>query len=132
MHTYFLFICILFTGIIHAQKPVPVKAALKTLTPSSYSYNLAEGDLVFTKIFLDNGTGLFVPTYTITQKMYNNGKPVNVQMNRESFENYFKSTTALYAAYNRILKYAQDKNISFTDENGWAALLKNYNNSVVQ
>ena len=132
MRRYFLFICILLTGIIHAQNQVPVKAALKIVTPSSFGFNLAEGDLVFTKTFLDNGTGLFVPTYTITQKTYNNGKPVNVQLNRQSFENYFKSITALYAAYNRILKYAQDKNISFTDENGWATLLKNYNNSVVE
>jgi hypothetical protein len=132
MRKCIFFICILFTGVIHAQKPVPVKAAPKTLTPSSFAYNLAEGYLVFTKTFLDNGTGLFVPTYTITQKSYNNGKPVPVQINRQSFENYFKSTEPLYAAYSRILKYAQDMNISFTDENGWAALLKNYNNSVVQ
>jgi hypothetical protein len=132
MRKYFLFTCILFTGIIHAQKPVAVKAAPKTLTPSSFGYTLAEGELVFTKTFLDNGTGLFVPTYTITQKSYNNGRPVNVQMNRQSCENYFKTTPALYAAYKRILKYAQDKNISFEDENGWAALIKNYNSSVVQ
>jgi hypothetical protein len=132
MRKYILLFSILFTGVIHAQTAVSAKPALKTLTPSSFAYNLTEGSLVFTKTFIDNGTGLFVPTYTITQKLYNNGKPLSVQMTQQSFENYFKTTTVLYAAYNRILKYAQDRNISFTEEKGWTALLKNYNNSVIE
>jgi hypothetical protein len=123
---------ILISGVTQAQLEAPASrgAIAKNGTVVSFTTDLAEGELVFTKTFTNPGAGgAALLTYTITQKLYNNGNPVGVQLNRQSFDNYFKTTAKLSAAYTRVIKHAQSRNISFDTDQGWADLITYYNDS---
>ena len=130
MRIYFIVTCVLFSSVLHAQTTTSTTKVAKDAVLISFAADLAEGELVFTRTFTNSGSGIL--SYTITQKSYNNGKTVAVQLSRPSFDTYFKTTAKLSDAYPQMIKYAQDKNISFTDEKGWAALITYYNDSLVK
>ena len=71
---------------------------------------------------------MFVPYYTLLNAAYNNGKPLEVNLNKESFDTYFKTTTELSAKLSYVVAYAQEKKLSYNDEKGWKALIDYYNN----
>lgn len=131
---YFLCISFFSLSVVEAQTPIkPVATDVgKYGEVVSFSANLSEGSLTFTKTFLKTSSGIFQPTYTLLNPAYNNGKPMEVQLNRQAFDMYFKTTTLLSAAYNLMIKRSQDRNLSFNDEKGWTALMEYYNISLVK
>jgi len=132
MRSCFIVVFVLFSCVLRAQTEASTATKVaKNAVIISFATDLAEGELVFTKTFSNTASGA-VLSYTIIQKSYNNGKAVEVQLNRSSFDVYFKTTAKLIAAYTQVIKYAQDKNVSFTDEKGWAALITYYDDSLVK
>ncbi len=131
---YLLCISIFALTLVKAQAPQKPAATDigKYGEVVSFSANLSEGALTFTKTFLKSSSGIYQPTYTLLNLAYNNGKPMEVQLNRQAFDMYFKTTPLLSAAYDQMIKRAQDRNLSFTGEIGWTALMKYYNTSVVK
>ena len=130
---YFLCIYFFSFSVVKAQVPQTTASTVsKKGEVVSFSADLSQGSLTFTKIFLKNSSGIYQPTYTLLNPYYNNGKPIEVQLNRQAFDMYFKTTTALWATYNQMIKRSQDRNLSFTDEKGWTALMEYYNISMAK
>ena len=125
------FFCAFIFFSFNVLKAQVVQSSVTTVSKKgevlSFSANLSQGSLTFTKTFTQNSSGIFQASYTLSNPFYNSGKPMEVQLNRQSFDMYFKTTTELWATYNQMIKRAQDKNLAFTDEKGWTALMEYYN-----
>lgn len=137
MKGYYILLGLLLTGMTsYAQKKAvnatsqQVKVA-KTGEVTGFESNLAEGKLNFTKTYKKDNSGNFAPTYTIRNNYSsNNGNPVEVTLNKESFDGYFqKNAPGLMQVWSRLVKYARDKKLSFSDEKTWSELINQYNNS---
>ena len=136
---YFLSIFFMTGLALHAQKeatpPTPPAAPLpvaKTGEVMSFITNLAEGRLTLTKSLKKDNSGIFVATYFIldnSNRSFNGGKAFEIKLTKESFADYFqKSSSETAQKWDMLMRYAQDKKLSFTEENGWAALVGKYNN----
>lgn len=128
---YLLIVSAIFCNSVKAQT---ANAALpKSENVVSFSVDLSEGPLVFTKTFRKNNAGvdLYQVHYAIINPLYNNGAPIEVSLNLESFEKYFSTTARLSAVMPRILIYAEAMHIPFTSEKSWTLLLNFYNTNCV-
>jgi len=128
---YLFIVSAIFCNSVKAQT---ANAALpKSDNVVSFSVNLSEGPLVFTKTFRKNNADvdLYQVHYAIINPLYNNGAPTEVSLSRESLEKYFSTTTRLSAVMPRILIYAEAMHIPFTNEKSWTLLLNFYNTNCV-
>jgi len=124
---YLFIVSAIFCNSVKAQT---TNAALpKSENVVSFSVNLSEGPLLFTKTFRKNNADvdLYQVHYAIINPLYNNGAPIEVSLNRESFEKYFSTTPRLSAVMPRILIYAEAMKIPFTNEKSWTLLFNFYN-----
>lgn len=136
---YFLSL-LFFTGSgLYAQKPatpstLPAAPTLvaKTGDVTGFTANLAEGRLTLTKAQKKDNSGNFVATYYIldnNNRSFNAGNAFEIKLTKESFTDYFqKSSSETAQKWDMLMRYAQDKKLSFTEEKGWAALIGKYNN----
>ncbi len=126
---YLFIVSAIFCNTVKAQ--TANTSPLKTDNVISFSVNLAEGPLVFTKTFRKNNVDidLYQVHYAIINQLYNRGAPVEVSLSRESFEKYFRSTTKLSTVLPRVITYAENMQIPFTTERGWTVLFTFYNNN---
>lgn len=126
---YLFIVSAIFCNTVKAQ--TANTALLKTDNVISFSVYMAEGPLVFTKTFRKNNADidLYQVHYSIVNAQYNRGAPVEVSLQRESFEKYFRSTTKLSTVLPRIITYAENMQIPFTNERGWTVLFTFYNNN---
>ena len=131
---YFYLAIILFSAnTLNAQAPTAAATKIsKYGEVISFSADLSQGGLIFRKVFRQSSSGIYVEAYTLISPAYNNGKPFEIQLNRQSFDAYFKTTPELWAIYSQMIKRSQDRNLSFTDEKGWTALMEYYNISMVK
>ncbi len=115
--------------VVSQEKPRRAEAAVQ-----SFSTNLAEGAIVFTKTFRKNNPSdlIYAAHYTITNVLHNSGKPVEVALNKQGFDTYFTATPLLSASRPRLLAYAEAMKLSFTEEKGWTVLMNYYNMSVTK
>jgi hypothetical protein len=97
----------------------------------SFESVLADGKLYFTRSAFANGSGGSNTVYLIQNKAnrnFNGGKPFEVKLSKDAFDTYFlKSSPELAQKWPQLVKYAQDKQLSFTDEQTWILVLKYYN-----
>jgi len=108
-----------------AKEPPPTVG--KTAEALSFSSNLAEGKLIFTKVFKRDNSNAFVPSYSLQNPSHNNGQPLEIKLNKENFDTYFKTTQELSSKWTQVVKFAQEKNLSYTEEKGWMSLIGYYN-----
>lgn len=136
---YFSSILFLIVFSVHAQKPatpstLPAAPSLvaKTGDVSAITANLADGRLTLTKIQKKDNAGNFVATYFIldnSNRSFNSGNPSEIKLTKEAFTDYFqKSSSETAQKWEMLMRYAQNKKLSFTEEKGWAALVGRYNN----
>jgi hypothetical protein len=107
--------------------PAPTKEGVLT----SFETSLAPGALSLNKV-IEKGDGQsFVTSYTLSKRgdaSFNNGKPLKIQLNKESFEQAFpKTSSEASAKWNSLNKYVTNRKISLTDEKGWIAAVNYYN-----
>lgn len=136
---YILSIFFLTGFTLYAQNPVTPPTSTATPSPVaktgdviSFTTNLADGRLTLTKSLKKDNSGIFVATYFILDnrnRSFNGGKAFEIKLTKESFADYFqKSSSETAQKWDMLMRYAQDKKLSFTEENGWAALVGKYNN----
>jgi hypothetical protein len=125
---YILFFLLFSSCLLTAQsaKEAPPKVG-KTAEALSFSSTLAEGKLIFTKVFKRDNSNAFVPSYTLQNPSHNNGQPVEIKLNKENFDTYFKTTQELSSKWTLVAKFAQEKNLSYSEEKGWVTLIGYYN-----
>ncbi len=126
-------------GAVFAQDKAPaVKAnekyaVAKEGTFASFESTLAYGKVTLTKLLTKNSSGAFSTAYFLKNNVtpsFNNGKPFEVQLGKESFDAFFqKSSPELSQKWTQLVKFAQDKKLSFSDEQTWSDVL-NYFNSL--
>ncbi len=124
----FLF-CTADAQVVSQEKPRRAEAEVL-----SFSTNLAEGSIVFTKTFRKNNPSdlIYATHYTITNVLHNSGKTVEVALNKQGFDTYFTATPLLSTSRPRLLAYAEAMKLSFTEEKGWTVLMNYYNMSFIK
>jgi hypothetical protein len=117
----------------NAPTSVIAKPTEETATPTSFETNLASGTITLSKTFKQGEGKEFLTIYTLSKKddaLFNNRKPISISLSRKSFDSVFTKTSAeLAGKYAALNKYVTDNRISLTDENGWIALIRHYNNA---
>lgn len=123
------FFCSLTAQVVNQDRPKRADAEVL-----SFSTNLVEGAIVFTKTFRKNypSDPIYAAHYTITNVLHNSGKPVEVALNKQGFDTYFTATPLLSASRPRLLAYAEAMKLSFTEEKGWTVLMNYYNMSFIK
>lgn len=101
-------------------------------TPSSFESTLVNGILHFTKVLKPSGEGKeFVPFYYVRKPSdagFNNRKPVQVSLSKQSFDSVFTKTTAdLATRWPALSKYIEANKISLTTESGWVSAITHFN-----
>jgi len=128
MKPYFLLVTLLLSAcLVKAQVPTKATTIAKQAEVLSYSSDLSQGKLVFTKVFRKGNAEMYLTTYTMWNAAYNNGKAIDIKLTKEAFDSYFRTTPELSARYNQLIKYAQDQKLSFADEKAWASLMDFFN-----
>ncbi len=112
-------------------QPVTAAAPTKEGVLTSFETSLATGTLSLNKV-IEKGDGQsFVTSYTLSKSgdaSFNNGKPLKIQLNKQSFDQAFPKTSSEAAAkWNSLNKYVTNRKISLTDEKGWIAAVNYYN-----
>lgn len=100
--------------------------------PVAFESNLVAGELSLVKLMSKNSSGAFVTTYSLKLKntSFNQGKPYQVTLTRESFDTYFqRSSPQVYGKWPRLAKYVQDQKLTLNDEDSWKKAV-NYFNSL--
>jgi hypothetical protein len=117
----------------HAPAPVTVKPTPETATPISFETSLVSGSLTLNKAFRQGESKESVVVYSLSRSndpLFNNGKSITISLSKKSFDSVFTKTNAeLAGRWADMNKYVTDNNISLTNENGWIALIKHYNNA---
>jgi hypothetical protein len=117
-----------------SQKPEPnTKEVAKEAILSSFESVLSDGKIQFTKVlsWSDPKSAPLV-NYTLLARnsSFNNGKPFNITLSKESFDNYFqKSSAAMNERWPRLIGFAQNNRLSYTEEESWIRII-NYLNSL--
>lgn len=124
---FFLVILLLSACLVKAQVPTRATTIAKQAEVLTYSSYLSQGKLVFTKVFRKGDTEMYLTSYTMWNAAYNNGKAIDIKLTKEAFDSYFRTTPELSAWYNQLIKYAQDHQLSFTDEKAWTSLMDFFN-----
>lgn len=132
---------LLSAGLIHAQKKTnatttetatPAKPAPQNVAPTSFENSLVQGRVTLLKAFHASATGAPLPTTYLVAcyaepNLLNNGKPLDITLTQQSFDNVFKSTTGMASRYPALSKYVADNKLNLTDEKGWIAAVKYFN-----
>lgn len=128
MKPYFLLaILLLSTCLVKAQVSTKATTMAKQGEVISYSSDLSQGKLVFTRVFRKGNAEMYLTVYTLRNAAYNNGAAIDIKLTREAFDSYFKTTPELSARYNQLIKYAQDQKLSFADEKAWTSIMDFFN-----
>ena len=132
----FLLVLLLAGGAAAAQEGSDKKKEEKTAVSKqagfvSYESVLTDGKLYLSKISSKNSSGGVNTVYRIQNKSnpgFNAGKPLQITLNKDTFDNYFLRTVPeLAPAWPQLVKYAQEKKLSFSEEQGWIDVLNYYN-----
>lgn len=102
-----------------------------TVTPSGFETSLVQGTLTLNKSFkqIDGGKD-FVPVYSLQKNDagFNNRKPVQVSLSRQSFDSVFTKTTSdLATRWPLLNKYIEENRLTLTTENDWIAIITWFN-----
>jgi hypothetical protein len=128
----------LLAGIFtYAQKKTTtgaVKTAPKTVitaTPTSFESSLVNGTLSFIKTFQQGDGKDFVAVYSLSKSndaSFNNRKPIQISLSRQSFDSVFTKTTSdLAAKWALMNKYIESNKVSLTNEKGWIDVIGYFN-----
>lgn len=142
MKHYVVLLIVLFCGNMasaQTKKPASQKAepntreVAKEAILSSFESVLSDGKVQFTKVlsWSDPKSAPLV-NYTLLARnsSFNNGKPFNITLSKESFDNYFqKSSAAMNERWPRLIGFAQNNRLSYTEEESWIRII-NYLNSL--
>lgn len=115
------------------QKAVAAEKRVTDVSPTAFQTSLVQGKLTLNKSLLKNTSGdSFTSLYEVValtdSALLNNGQPVSIQLNPQSFESLFtKTTPTLSAKWAFISKYVKDKKLQLTEESGWVAALGYFN-----
>jgi hypothetical protein len=141
MRRFIILLSFLFAGIFsYAQKkttstPVaPAKAVVSaTATTTSFESTLVAGNLSFIKTFQQGDGKGFVAHYSLAKTddaSFNNRKPIQISLSRQSFDSVFTKTSSdLAGKWNQVNKYIESNKILLSDEKGWMNVI-NYFNSL--
>ena len=139
MRQVFILISFLFIGFFSfAQKktasaPVLPPRTVSIATATSFESTLVTGNLSFIKTFQQGDGKDFVAVYSVAKTndaSFNNRKPIQVSLSRQSFDSVFTKTSSdLAAKWNQLNKYVESNKISLSDEKGWMNVI-NYFNSL--
>jgi hypothetical protein len=139
MYKPFLLFCLLSVGgTISAQEKTSEPKKTEKTTPLakeatfvSFESTLAYGKLCLTKTVTGNGSGGSNTVYQIQNKSntaFNGGKPLEIKLTKDAFDNYFQKTTPeLSQSWQQLVRYAEEKKLSFTDEQTWMKVINYYN-----
>jgi hypothetical protein len=109
------------------------KQVAKEAILSGYESVLSDGRVQFTKVLTwSDPKSAPVITYTLLARnsSFNNGKAFNITLSKESFDNYFqKSSAEMNNRWPRLLGFAQNNHLSYTEEESWIKII-NYLNSL--
>lgn len=117
----------------YAQTKTTATAARNqaTVTPSGFETSLVQGTLTLNKSFKQiEGGKDFVPVYSLLKNDagFNNRKPVQVSLSRQSFDSVFTKTTSDLATRWPILnKYIEENHLTLTTENDWISIIAWFN-----
>lgn len=142
MKHYVVLLIVLFCGSLASaqtkkpasQKTEPnTKEVAKEAILSSYESVLSDGRVQFTKVLSwSDPKSAPAITYTLLARnsSFNNGKAFNITLSKESFDNYFqKSSPEMNERWPRLIKFAQNNRLSYTEEESWIRMM-NYLNSL--
>lgn len=126
-------VCCFLTLAGYAQNKTttPVTRNQATVTPSSFEASLVQGTLTLNKSFkqIDGGKD-FVPVYSLQKNDagFNNRKPVQISLSRQSFDSVFTKTTSdLASRWPLLNKYIEENRLTLTTENDWISLITWFN-----
>lgn len=109
------------------------KAPTVNATATSFESTLVAGNLSFIKTFQQGDGKGFVAVYSLaktTDASFNNRKPIQISLSRQSFDSVFTKTSSDMAAkWNQLNKYIESNKILLSDEKGWMNVI-NYFNSL--
>ncbi len=121
----------LLIGIGSGQLASAQSASKKTVTPSGFSSDLAQGKLTFTKTFQPGDGKLFKAVYTLANNenaSSHNGKKITVTLSKSSLENFFSTNGDIAPQWAAVNKFITDNKLSLDEEKGWVAAIQHFNN----
>lgn len=124
---------LILSGLVFICKAQSSSGTGKTLTPSAFEATLVNGPLSLFKEFKPTGEGKeFIPRYFLRKKNdpgFNNRKPLQVALSKQSFDSVFTRTSSDMAArWPALSRYLEDNRISLTTEQGWITAITHFNN----
>ncbi len=128
----------LLTGVFClAQKKTnttpPASPARSTVnaTTNSFESTLVTGNLNFIKTFQPGDGKDFVAVYSLAKTddaSFNNRKPIQISLSRQSFDSVFTKTSSdLAAKWNQLNKYIESNKILLSEEKGWMNVISYFN-----
>ncbi|MBI2282608.1 MAG: hypothetical protein HYU71_02755 [Bacteroidetes bacterium] len=119
------------SGYAQTKTTTPVTRNQATVTPSGFEASLVQGTLTLNKSFkqIDGGKD-FVPVYSLQKNDagFNNRKPVQVSLSRQSFDSVFTKTTSdLASRWPLLNKYIEENHLTLTTENDWISIITWFN-----
>lgn len=132
----FCFVLIGFLGNAQTAKPA-AKAEPPIVSKNAvilfFESALVSGKLTLSKVFTrdqetSNSTVSYSISATSNASQFNNGKPLDIKLNRDSFDGAFiRSSADIAGKSTQLNRFLQEKNIALTDEKGWISLIHYYN-----
>lgn len=119
------------TGFAQTKTNKSVTRNQATVTPSGFETSLVQGTLTLNKSFkqIDGGKD-YVPVYSLQKNDagFNNRKPVQVSLSRQSFDSVFTKTTSDLASRWALLNtYIEENRLTLTTENDWITIITWFN-----
>jgi hypothetical protein len=114
------------------QAEVKSLTVAKESTVVGYESTIAPGRLSLAKVFTPSDGEVFKMGYTITHltnKEFNNSKPVKIGLSRKSFDSVFTHGSAeMVGKYPALNRYINENKIQLDQEKGWIAVINYFNN----
>lgn len=124
--------CVLtLTGYAQTKTATATTKNQATVTPSGFEASLVQGTLTLNKSFkqIDGGKE-FVSVYSLQKDDagFNNRKPIQVSLSRQSFDSVFTKTTSdLASRWSLLNKYIEENRLTLTTENDWVSVISWFN-----
>lgn len=101
---------------------------------NTFESDIAYGKLILTKTLHQTENKELVTSYKLFDRYdrnFNNRKPLNVSLSKQSFDNAFANTIEMAAKLPLLNKFINENKLVLSEENGWVAIV-NYYNSLYQ
>lgn len=102
-----------------------------TVTPSGFETSLVQGTLTLNKSFKQiEGGKDFIAIYSLQKNDagFNNRKPVQVSLSRQSLDSVFTKTTSdLATRWPLVNRYIEENHLTLTTENDWISIISWFN-----